>query len=136
MIGNEKATTHWRKTYTVEAVRLTLDNMQRISDWLGADYSEIPDEDSKANIQRMGDIGYDGDWILKRGDQYEFIGHEDFMQEYWTHPEQLASDEKYARVFQLVCEAMVKQDKATYHGDTRGMDLVAKEITEKLLRAI
>lgn len=83
MIGNEQTTTFYHKPTVVEAVRLTLDNMERIADYLGADYSEVPDGESKANISYAMGIGWDGDWLLSHGDeQFEFIGHEDFLEKY------------------------------------------------------
>jgi hypothetical protein len=136
MIGNIKSVPYWRKAYRVEAIRLTLENMQQIADFLGGDYSDIPDGMSKANIQYLGGIGWDGDWILKVGENYEFIGHEDFMTGYHTHSEQLSTDEKYAKVFQIVVTALQIQANATFHGDTDGMDLVAIETTKRLLDEI
>jgi hypothetical protein len=46
-------------------------------------------------------------------------------------------DEKFAKVHQLVMDAMRKQDAATYHGQSSdGMDIVAIETTKKILEEI
>lgn len=129
-----KATTYWRKTYSVEAVRLTDENLQTIADYLGAELCVKSGKEPFINYG--GDEGYVGEWIVARGENFRFYSHEDFLQAFWTHSEELSSNEQYARVFQLVASAMRRQDTATYQGDTSGMDLVVIEVTKKILREL
>lgn len=84
MIANEESAKYFRKIYLypVEAVRLTLENMEKIADFLGGEYSYLPVFGSKATIRCPGDIGWAGDWLLKIGDRFEFIGHEEFLAGY------------------------------------------------------
>jgi hypothetical protein len=42
--------------------------------------------------------------------------------------------ERRAKVLELVSKAMLKQDAATYHGDTRGMAKVGNETTDEIMK--
>lgn len=132
-------TKFWRKTFPVDAVRLTLDNYKQIADYLGWDYREgatgpyIIENDhplaSEAGI---------GDWLVKgeSRDMYLVYNDEDFLAAFRTDTERMAEDEQYAKVHELVMGAMRKQDAATYHGESNGMDLVAHETTKRILREL
>jgi hypothetical protein len=133
-ISDLKASTYWRKSYSVEAIRLTPDNMMAIADFLGAEY--CTKAKSEPFINNGGDEGHVGEWLVREGEGYLFYFHEDFSREFWTHSEKLASDEKYARVFQLVSAAMSAQASATYHQDTDGMDLVAIKTAKKIIEEL
>jgi hypothetical protein len=128
-----KTTTFWRKTYPVEAVRLTLDNYRQIADFLGGDYFE--DSPHQGPYILVGGVeAVIGDWVYKMpNDSYRLDDYEDFLKDFHTHDEQMAKDEKYAKVFQHVVSAMSTQASATYHQDTDGMDLVAIETVKKIL---
>jgi hypothetical protein len=135
MIGNIKTTTHWRKTYPVEAVRLTPENMEVLADFLGTDYHDIGD--SKPYILVEGLPGYIGDWLFRIGERrFEILPHEEFLDKFQTHSEQMTTDEKYAKVFQHITSAMHAQDVATYHGDTNGMDIVAIQTAQKIAHGL
>lgn len=131
-----KSTKFWRKSYSVEAVRLTLDNYRQVADFLGGNYYE---DTKKGPYIRFGGNGapetFIGEWVVRITDDfYTSFSHEDFMGKFQTHSEHMAEDEKYAKVFQLVQKAMLAQDSATYHGDgAGGMDLVTIETTKKIL---
>lgn len=136
-IGEIKSVTYWRKTFSVEAVRLTTDNMQQLADFLGA--SHITKHKKNADefyIDYGGDEGYAGEWLVRNEDNYYFLGDEEFLKAYRTHSEQESEEARYAKVFQLVISAMNKQSSATYNGDQNGMDLVAIETTKKILKEL
>jgi hypothetical protein len=133
MIGNVETIKQWRKTYQVEAVRLTSDNMKTLADFLGADY--YPFQEPHIGYRR--DEGYEGEWLVKKDEKYFFMAHDAFLENYHTHSERMARDEKYARVFQLVISAMKMQASATYHQDDTGeMDIVAISTTNAILGAL
>jgi hypothetical protein len=134
IINGLKAVTYWRKAYTVEAIRLTDSNMQTIADYLGAELC-IKSGDEPF-INHGGDEGHVGEWLVKKGESFRFYLHEDFMRQYHTHDEQMANDEKYARVFQLVNAAMRQQDTATYYEDQTGIDIITIETTKRILREL
>lgn len=132
-------TTFWRKTYSVDAVRLTLENYKQIADYLGWDYHEKgPDGPYIGDTHPKAPEAAIGDWVVKgeAGEEFLTYGHDDFLEQFHTHSERISEDEKYAKVFELVTKAMRMQDSATYHGDTNGMDLVAIETTKKILNEI
>jgi hypothetical protein len=135
------ATKFWRKSYQVEALRLTLDNYKKVADYIGWEYYEDSAHQGPY-IQHPGPNGDEaviGDWLVRKESDLSFyyvFNHEDFLQRFGTHSERLATDEKYAKVFQIVVTALQIQAQATYHGDTDGMDLVAIETTKKLLEEL
>ncbi|QPX71411.1 hypothetical protein SscP1EGY_13 [Streptomyces phage SscP1EGY] len=133
---------YWRKSYSVEAVKITEENILELEKQLpateycnesvGLDTPPVP----KLYSEQRG-YGYIGDWVVFYAEEfYEFHAEEVFRKKFHSHSEQLSKDEKYAKVFELVTKAMRTQDAATYHGDTTGMDLVAIETTKKILEAL
>lgn len=131
LIQSLQSVTYWRKTYPVEAIRLTPDNIQQIADYLGAEY--CTESAYEPYIDHGGDEGYAGEWLVKQGNNYRFCSHEEFMKAFHTHDEQVANDERYAKIFTLVESAMTKQDAATYHQDQTGMDLLVIETVKKII---
>lgn len=130
-IGNIKAVKYWRKSFSIEAIRLTKDNMRQIADFLGAEYCTKTRGSSYINYG--GDEGYTGEWLIKHGGVFRFLGDEEFQKAYMTHSEQVSEDAKYARIFQLVASAMAKQDAATFQQDQTGMDLLVIETVKKII---
>lgn len=139
-------TNYWRKTYHVEAVRLTPDNIRKIVEEIdGANLVDMsslvldaPSGESciEMNVDKR-EYAYIGDWISHVENSFAVHSHEDFMQKFWTEAEELTEDTNLAKVYQLVVSAMQKQGKATYHGDgLDGMDLVAMQTTKKILGMI
>lgn len=128
-----ETTRYWTKSEPVGAVRLTPENIREIALETGFLYKEDVSGPyiayGKAEIRP-------GLWLVEDGNYY-FFNHEDFSKRYWTHSEHMAEDEKYARIYQLVRGAMNKQDIATFNGgDNVGMDFVAEETTQRILRAL
>jgi hypothetical protein len=138
------AAVYWRKTYSVKAVRLTRDNIQAVAIEINAEYSESPNLVSSdtntpvPNIFISRSRAFIGDWVVQFGeDLYVVFEHENFMRKFLTHSEKASTDEKYAKVFDLVQKAMLAQDSATYHGDGSGeMDLVTVRTTLKILEEL
>lgn len=124
----------WRKSYRVQAVRITTENIEDIANELDLDYvnKTIP----YLTAERKG-FGQIGDWVVVySNDDFKFFPDKEFAEKFRTHSEQLFTDEKYAKVFQVVVAALQIQANATYHGDTDGMDLVAIETTKRLLEEL
>lgn len=128
-----KPVTYWRKTYPVGAVRLTTENMLEVAADVGFTYNP----ENEPHIKILGSMGFAGDWVVQLGESlYVIESHEIFMRRYHTHDEQISNDERYARVHQLVTSAMVKQGKATFEGETDGMDLVAIDVTKRIMKEL
>lgn len=137
-----ETTNFWRKSYPAEAVRLTPDNIRGVGEEIGASYlEEEPNGLSVDNvlvqyIVLMRSKALVGDWVVKVDGELRFYQHKEFMEKFLTLSEELSTDEKFARVFQLVMGAMYKQDSATYNGESsKGMDLVCVEATQRILAA-
>lgn len=128
-IGDIKSVMYWRKSYPVEAIRLTSENMQQIADYLGGEYYLAKDP----YISYNNDEAIAGDWVIKHEDRILFMTHEDFIACFKSHSEEISENVRYAKIFQLVASAMSKQDAATFHGDQEGMDLLTIETVKKII---
>jgi hypothetical protein len=134
-----KPTDYWRKSYRVQAVRITPDNIREIAEHLDVDVRDDKVLDLPAprlSSPKKG-MGFIGDWVVVySNDDFRFFPDKVFADQFRTHSEQLTSDDKYAKVHQLVMHALHIQAQASFHGDTDGMDLVAIETTKKILEEI
>lgn len=131
----------WRTSYRVQAVRITEKNIRDIAEHLGLEYGESSIGLDSPPIPHIAapkkGYGYVGDWVVVyTNDDFKFFTDKEFAEKFRTHSEQMTSDEKYAKVFQIVVAALQIQANATYHGDTNGMDLVAIETTKKILEEL
>ena len=137
MTTQTKSTTFWRKTYAVEAIRLTLENHQEVANNIGGVAGK--DADEKPVVLFRGVTGKTeaamGDWIIQISDNlYHRMPHENFVRKYWTNEERMASDEKYAKIHALLAGAMTTQVSVVLNGDSEGeMDLVLDATTKKIL---
>lgn len=134
---------YWRRSYSVKAVRLTVENIVQIAEELGLDYSDDPNgfgHDTTTSVPHITSVrrgyGFIGDWIVVKEKDFQFFTNDVFAEKFRTHSEQMADDEKYAKVFQLVFGAMEAQAQATFHQDTDGMDLVAIKTAKKIIGEI
>jgi hypothetical protein len=133
-------TDYWRKTYPVQAVRVTEENIKELARECSGDYNETPDmfgcnrTTPVPNITMTTSMAFVGDWVVKdEQGKFAFYSDKEFAKKYWTHSEEVSSNEKYGRIYQLVAQAMRKQDVATYNGESSyGMDLVAIRITKQI----
>lgn len=136
-IGEFSTVTHWSKSYPVEALRITIHNMQAIADYFGGDFYDQPNgEETYPRVLIDGNFGYEGDLIIKKPgfEAVEIVPYDEFAKDFITHSERLNRDEKYALVFQSVISAMKKQASATYNQDDNGdMDIVAIDTTNVIL---
>jgi len=133
-------TIFWRKSYRVQAVKITEENIGEIAEHLGVDYiGEPTDRDDISTphlLSARKGYGCIGDWlVVYQNDDFRFFPDKVFAEEFRA-PEQLSADDKYAKVHQLIVNAMHIQAQASFHGDTDGMDLVAIETTKKLLEEL
>jgi len=130
---NDETNKFQRKTYTVEAIRVTRHNYKQIATSVKGEFVE--GSPGGPYVKFLEDVAFSGDWVVRFEDgRYETFAHEDFVRNYQTHDEREKKDEKYAKIYGLVKAAMIKQDTATYHGESSaGMDLVAIQTTQKIL---
>lgn len=132
-----------RKTFRVEAVHVTRENLAEVAKWCEGEVKEgnrHPDDIEKyvdVVVNRIGRIrtehAYPGSWIsrLWEGSCFKIYSNKAFTEAFArvdTH------QSRYDEILQMVLDAMLKQDAATYHGDGSGMGAVAKKTTEEILR--
>lgn len=141
----EGTITYRRKSYHVEAIRLTRENMRDIAEQNPLrrfEYAEETDVLGKVGTTPhirapYSGYGFLGDWLVIHEDIVEFYTNQAFTQKFVTISEELSADEKYAMVFQLVIAAMNKQGIAVFNGDGNGeTDLVAAEAAKRILQVL
>lgn len=139
-------TTYQRKTFRVQAIQLTKDNLAEVSRWCDG---EVRIETSGPGgglgeayvIVKIGQINgrpqhanaYAGDWVTRLSVENNFRVYKDksFKEAF----EEMNRDmKKYAEVHSVIVNAMRKQDAATYNGESsRRMDEVADKATRNIL---
>lgn len=131
MIGTA---TYERRTFRVQAIQVTKENLEELAAWTGGEISNTPNKFIVIPVHRRNTTrAYVGDWITRLGAGSNFrvyacsVFLEGFRQ---VHDEQ----QKYAEIHQIIVNAMRKQDVATYHGESsKGMDIVADKATRNIL---
>jgi hypothetical protein len=138
--------TYWRNSESVEAVRLSEDNIEAVAKEIGAKYDLLGNGYSEdptfvPNIAIGGSTAFMGDWVTKSHNPpfvIRFVSNARFMDSFQTHEQRMSADQQYAKVYLLVKSVMNKQDAATYHGDGNAaeLDLLAIATTKAILSEI
>ena len=112
--------------------RVNVGNMDEMADWCGGSVKRTVNEHPPRLYVAVNelDIAFPGDWVINTKDGFKSLSDEELH-------ELEADKSRYEQVLNLVKAAMLKQDTATYHGDgNTGMDVVAKDTTQKILEII
>jgi hypothetical protein len=129
-----KTTSYWRKPNHVTAVRITDQNIKELADQMDATFVHHSDDETPFIFVEGDQYGYAGDWLVLAEDKAELWKHEAFMRDFRTFAEEMAENEKLAKIHSLIVSAMSKQDAATYHGESSsGMDIVAMQTAKDIL---
>jgi len=138
--------TYRRKTFRVQAIQVTEENLKEVADWCNG---QVKIETSgphgglgdpfilvligRVNGRPQHSAARVGDWVtrLSSGNNFRVYHNKSFKEAF----EEMEVDmKKYAEVHQVVVNAMRKQDAATYNGESsRGMDEVADKATRNIL---
>lgn len=143
-VASDTPSRYWRTSYPVMSVRITEGNIREIAEHLGLDYNDKPNQFGPDKTTPVPNIsapkkgyGFVGDWVVVYdNDDFRFFTAAAFAEKFHKHSEQLSKDDQYAKIHQLVMNALHIQDAATYHGDNTGMDLVAEQTTKKILEQL
>jgi hypothetical protein len=127
-----------RKNHEVEAVQVSYERLQTVSDWCGGHigtsretrvgeiYIRVPVFRSKNKPNRA----YVGDWIVRDGDGLKIFSDKSFTA---TYKPIVPDPEKFEKVLKLVKYAMLEQDSATYHGRSANMSEIAEAVTQGIM---
>lgn len=138
-----------RRTFNVQAVRVTNENIGEIAKWCNGDIRPTGVEKVRAGVHTPAyidvivakfmrpqrDHAYVGDWVVGMdvgGIRESFKVYRDDAFKKTFRPAQNKSD-RYNEVYAILMEAMAKQDAATYHEDYTGMDIVRDDTVKKIL---
>ena len=132
-----------RRGFEVDAVQITEENFEDATVWCGGSIHQIDRVKGKdatryirVNVERpqyhQVTRAYVGDWIV-RGSTTSFKVYRDPA---FKHTFKKIEVDLHAKVLEIVYQAMVKQDAATYHGDSSGMVLVAEETVAEILALV
>jgi len=137
-----------RKTFNVEAIQVTAENMQEVAEWCGGTlkdardlpryntsttavwYIRVPVVLSKAKTYRPNQA-FISSWVVKTGQGFSVYTKKGFGVSF-----QPTDENKFAAVLKLVKDAMSRQDVATYHGESRTMEGVDEEITHQIFEIL
>jgi len=131
--------TYERRTFRVQAIRVTAENIQEVAEWCdgtikdadlpatNAAYIRVPAYNRNPTRARIGD------WITRLGDSTNFRVYQNktFLQAF---REIFDEQKRYAEVHAILWNAMLKQDVATYNGESsKGMDIVADKAVRNII---
>jgi len=132
-----------RKTFNVEAIQVTVENMQEVAEWCGGSvkgydsvhdsphvYIQVPVMPSKTKTYRPNQA-FVKSWVVKTNQGWTVYTKKGFGVSF-----EPMDENKFEAVLKLVKDAMSRQDVATYHGESRTMDGVDEEITHQIFEAI
>jgi len=105
---NVEMNTFQRRTYNVQAVRVTPENLQHIAGSVKGEFVE--GSRNASYVKFLDDVAFVGDWVVQFEDgRYETFSHEDFVRDYQTHAERENKDEKYAKIYARIKATMTTQ---------------------------
>jgi hypothetical protein len=137
-----------RKSFNVEAIQVTAENMAEVAEWCGGTkkdardlprynasdtpvwYIQVPVVLSKAKTFRP-DQAFVNSWVVKTGQGFAVYTKKGFGISF-----EPTDENKFEAVLKLVKDAMSRQDVATYHGESRIMDGVDEEITHQIFEIL
>jgi hypothetical protein len=130
-----------RRTFRVQAIRVTKENMREISEWCGGDLARTLDENQREYISvTVGHVNgrprlaraYAGNWVtrLTEGNNFRVYKDKSFTEAFSPI---LSDAQKRSCVLQLVKAAMREQDVATYQGESKSTGNTAEVITDRIL---
>lgn len=128
-----------RKTFNVEAIQVTDENMAEVADWCGGEVTSLNGEGMrfyivvptlKAKTFRPN-MAFAGGWVLKTG-----LGFTVYTRKGFTTSFEPRDENKFEAVRKLVKEAMSRQDEATYHDVSSKVDGLDEEIAHQIFELI
>lgn len=130
-----------RKTFKVRAVQVTVDNIDEVAKWCEGEVREtsngtrfikiIPKKQQRH--QNQLDTAFPGFWVLQTKDMFRIYKDNSFPNSFEPIKSQ---EEKRDEVLQLVISAMMKQDTATYFGNSSEASGYADVVTDKLMEIL
>jgi hypothetical protein len=129
-----------RRSFDVIAVKITAENFEEVAEWCGSTINTIdrvkgkPDTRYiKVEVERpqykQNVRAYNGDWIV-RGSATSFKVYRD---QQFRSTFRLTGVDNHSAVFEIIREAMSKQDAATYHGEIFQSE-ACEEATDAILK--
>lgn len=122
--------TYERKTFRVEAVRITSTNMEEVAEWCGGRVVKVQDygwgvyDQGRSYVQVPTGHQHDkiahahiGNWVtcLTKTNSFRVYKEKSFLMAFRGI---LSETEKYAKVHELLVKVTRAQDAATFHGDS------------------
>lgn len=118
----------------VAAVQVTSENATLVAAWCGGVVRpsthglSVYSGELSAKKERRA-VAFIGDWVVREGQSFKIYPKADF--EAWFQPE--TKPDNYEPVLELVKDAMLKQDLATYSGHASHADIYADETARRIV---
>lgn len=131
-------TTTWeRKTFRVQAIRVTAENIHELAGWCGGEVKNALTENSAYIIvparARSTSRARIGDWITRLTDSNNFRVYQakSFLEAFREIADEARRREE---IHEIVMNALRMQDKATWDGvGSQGMEVSADKVTRNIL---
>lgn len=136
--------TYERKTFRVEAVRVTSDNMEEVAEWCGGrvvntdgfgygrKHVQVPTGKGGESIAHA----YIGNWVtcLVKAQSFRVYKEKSFLEAFSSI---MSETERFAKVYEMLMSIRHAQDVATYHGEGSAdvlllVDQTARQICEMM----
>jgi hypothetical protein len=134
--------TFTRKTFVVEAIKLTEENLNYVALWCRGTIAKTLDDAGTLYISlphpsgsytRDGVKAYIGNWIVHNEKQKSFRPYDEGVFFHNFTPTDRSDDEKLAEVIRMVKLAMVEYGLAVQQRDVSGAGGIADQYAEKII---
>jgi len=136
-----------RKSFNVEAIQVTAENMAEVAEWCGGSvkdardlprwsgntpawYIQVPVMPSKAKTFKPNQA-FVGCWVVHTNQGWTVYTRKGFGVSF-----EPVDENKFTAVLKLVREAMSKQDVATYHGVSSEVSGLDEETTHQIFEVL
>lgn len=140
-------TTSWgRKTFDVEAVQVTAENMKEVAAWCNGVLDDEFEDQTYILVHGGQNVDYEiyvGDWVVMADGEFQFYPDAWFKRVFEPRVVEgilkldYVANNEFAEVLKVVAQALLNQDAATHQG--RGTPHImwsAEETTKKIFAAI
>jgi len=134
--------TFTRKTFTVEAIKLTEENIHAVALWCGGTIAKTLDGKDQLYIsmrrpglsyERSELMAFPGNWVVYSPKQKAFRPYDEGVFFHAFMPTEQSDDEKLSQVVRLVKLAMIEYGLAVQKRDVSGTAGTANQYAEKIM---
>ncbi|QBZ73610.1 hypothetical protein SEA_ROSAASANTEWAA_46 [Streptomyces phage RosaAsantewaa] len=131
--------TYARKSFTVDAVQVTEENIRDVATWCGGTVAKKLDDTGRLYIKlervnvsyKRRTMAFVGDWVLVSSTGFKIYENKSFKGVF--EPIDLTASQKFSKVHALVMDAMRRQDAETYNDTSSNATPYGEEIAKRIM---